>query len=392
MTRGSRTPVDGVRPAPTARETVGAVRIRRGEGRRDLARFVDLPVRLHRGKPGFVAPLRMAELETLDPNRNPFWRHARLELWLAERAGRTVGRVAVIDDELHRRKHDEDVVFFGFFEAEDAEAAAALLARVDDSARALGRAAVRGPLNPSMNDSSGLQIDAFDAPPFVMMPWNPPEYPPWIEAAGYRKIKDLYAWLVSEDQGIPDRFGRLAERARERTGAVVRPVDLSRWDQELATLQRIYTEAWEENWGQVPYTDAEFRHLAQTLKMIVDPEIALFLEVDDEVVGVCLGLPDLNQVLARFQGRLVPFGIVPFLRRKRIIDQLRLAILGVLPPWRNRGLELVLIAEVWNRGVAVGYRRAEMSWILEDNEAINKGLRALGGRVYKTYRLYQKAT
>lgn len=367
-----------------------AVRIRRVAGRRDLARFVDLPGRLHRGRPGFVAPLRIAEFETLDPKRNPFWRHARFEGWLAEREGRVVGRIAVIDDDLHRSTHDENLAFFGFFEAEDEAVAAALLARVDESVRALGRDAVRGPVNPSMNDSSGVQIDAFEAPPFVMMPWNPPEYPGWIEAAGYAKVKDLYAWLIEEEQGVPERFERLANRARERTGAVVREVDLSRWDEELATVQRIYTEAWEANWGQVAYTDAEFRHLAQTLKMIVDPRIALFLEVEGRVVGVCLGLPDLNQVLAKFHGRLIPFGILPLLRRKRIVDQLRLAILGVLPPWRNRGLELVLITEVWRRGVVAGYGRAEMSWILEDNEAINKGLRALGADVYKRYRLYQK--
>lgn len=364
--------------------------VRRAEGRRDLARFVDVPVRLHRGKPGFVAPLRIAELETLDTERNPFWHHARMEMWLAERNGRTVGRVAVVDDDLHRSTHDEDVAFFGFFEAQDAEVAAALLERVDASARSFGRSAVRGPVNPSMNDSSGLQIDAFEAPPYVMMPWNPPAYRAWVEAAGYGKAKDLYAWMVDETQGVPERFERLANRSRQRTGAVVREVDLSRWDEELATVQRIYTEAWESNWGQVAYTDAEFRHLAQTLKLILDPKIALFLEIDGEVVGVCLGLPDVNQVLARFEGRLVPFGLVPLLRRKRIIDQLRLAILGVLPPWRNRGLELVLISEVWRRGVAAGYHRAELSWILEDNEPINKGLRALGGEVYKRYRLYQK--
>ena len=366
------------------------IQIRRAAGRRDRARFVDLPSRLHRGTPGFIAPLRMGEFETLDRERNPFWRHARMESLLAERDGRVVGRIAAIDDELHRRTHEDDVGFFGFFEAEDAEVAAALLERVEEIVRTWGRSFVRGPVNPSMNDSSGVQLDAFDERPFVMMPWNPPAYAGWIEASGYAKVKDLHAWIAEQERGIPERFRRLADRARQRTGAVVREVDLARWDEELAAVQRIYTEAWESNWGQVPYTDEEFHHLARTLKLIVDPRIALFLEIEGEIVGVCLGLPDLNQVLARFHGRLVPFGIVPFLRRKQIIDQLRLAILGVLPPWRNRGLELVMIREVWRRGAEAGYRRAELSWILEDNEPINKGLRALGAEVYKRYRLYQK--
>lgn len=368
------------------------IRVRTTDSRRDVARFVDLPVRLHRGRPGFVAPLRIAELETLDPRRNPFFEHARVETWLAERDGRVVGRVAVIDDDRHAAYHPEDdLAFFGFFEAADADVAKALLDVVDERAVALGRSAARGPVNPSMNDSSGVQIDAFERPPFVMMPWNPPEYREWIEAYGYAKVKDLHAWMVDEEQGIPERFGRLAQRARQRTGAVVREMRLSDWNDELNAVQRIYTEAWERNWGQVPYTDAEFAHLAETLKLIIDPHIALFVELDGEIAGLALGLPDLNQVLARFDGRIVPFGIVPLLRRKAIVDRIRLAILGVLPRHRNRGLELILIDEVWNRGVAAGYHSAELSWILEDNEPIAKGLRALGGEIYKTFRIYQKA-
>ncbi len=367
-----------------------SVSVRPVRSRRDRATFVDLPVRLHRGTPGFVAPLRMQELETLDPNRNPFFEHARIEAFLAERNGRPVGRVALIDDDLHNRHHDDDLAFFGFFDAADGEVAKALLDTVERRARDLGRSLLRGPANPSMNDSSGLQIDAFDRPPFVMMPWNPPDYPAWVEDHGFAKVKDMYAWLARSEEGIPERFVRLAERARTRSGAVVRELRMDRFDEELATVQRIYTEAWEKNWGQVPYTDAEFAHLAESLKMILDPRIALFLELDGEVVGVCLGLPDLNQVLAKFHGRLIPFGIVPLLRRRAIVDQLRLAILGVLPRWRNRGLELVLIHEVWTRGEVAGYRKAELSWILEDNEPINKGLRALGARTYKTYRMYQK--
>jgi GNAT superfamily N-acetyltransferase len=367
------------------------IRVRPTDGRRDLARFVDLPLRLHRGREGYVAPLRIQELETLDPKRNPFFEHARVSTFLAERDGRVVGRIALIDDDLHNEIHGDDLAFFGFFDAVDGEVAAALLDEVETRARALGRSLLRGPADPSMNDRAGLQIDAFERPPAVMMPWSPPEYAGWIEAAGFAKAKDLQAWLAEEDEGIPERFQRLADRARKRTGAQVREVRLDDWDAELATVQRIYTEAWEKNWGQVPYTDAEFAHLAETLRMIVDPRVALFLELDGEVVGVALGLPDLNQVLAKFHGRIVPFGILPLLRRKAIIDQIRLAILGVLPAYRNRGLELILIEEVWRRGTSVGYRRAELSWILEDNEPLIKGLRALGARPIKTYRLYQKA-
>lgn len=367
------------------------VRVRAVQGRRDRGRFVDLPLRLHRGTPGFVAPLRIDELETIDPARNPFFEHSTLEPFLAERDGRVVGRIALIDPRRHNELHGGNLAFFGFFEAEDRAAAQALLDHVEAGARTLGRSGLRGPINPSMNDSAGLQITAFERPPFLMMPWNPPTYPGWIEAHGFAKVKDLLALMAEEDKGVPERFARLAQRARERSGVVVREVRMDDWDAELDAVKRIYREAWERNWGEVAYTDAEFAHLADTLKLVLDPRVALLAELDGETVGVALGLPDLNQVLARFDGRIVPFGIVPLLRRRAIIDQIRLAILGVLPRFRNRGLELVLIEEVWRRGTAAGYHRAELSWILEDNEPILKGIRALGGEEYKRYRLYQKA-
>jgi GNAT superfamily N-acetyltransferase len=367
------------------------VRVRAAEGRRDRGRFVDLPVRLHRGAPGFVAPLRVAELHTVDPARNPFFRHGTIDLFLAERDGVPVGRVAYVDNPRHERLHGENIGFFGFFEASDARVAEALLEVVEDAARRYGRAALRGPVSPTMNDSAGIQLDAFDRPPFLMMPWNPPSYPGWIEAAGYAKVKDLLALMVTREQGLPDRVSRLAARARQRSGVEIREVRPADWDRELAAVQRIYREAWERNWGEVPYADDEFADLAATLKLVVDPRIALLAELDGEPIGVALGLPDLNQVLARFDGRIVPFGLVPLLRRRALIDQIRLAILGVLPAHRRHGIELVLIDEVWRRGEAAGYRRAEMSWILEDNEAILKAIRAIGGEVYKRYRLYQKA-
>ena len=159
---------------------------------------------------------------------------------------------------------------------------------------------------------------------------------------------------------------------------------------ELGRLKTVYGEAWEKNWGQVRYTDAEFEHLGSELKLIVDPELVLFLEVDDEVAGVALAIPDINQVFQRFNGRLLPFGIFHLLRRKQIINRARLPILGVLPKFRNRGFELVLIDEIARRGLARGILEGELSWILEDNDGINKPIRATGAQIYKTYRLYQK--
>jgi GNAT superfamily N-acetyltransferase len=368
-----------------------AVTVARVESRAELRAFVDLPYRLHRDDPNFVPPLRIGEFEKLDDRKHPFYQHARIDLYLAREGVRVVGRVAAIDDDLHNEIHGDNLLFFGFFEAEGPEVASALFATVEERARTLGRSQVRGPANPSMNDGSGFQIDAFDTQPYVLMPQNPASYPDYAERAGYAKVKDLYAWRFDAEAGVGERLQRLAQRVRERNRLTIRPANMRRLADELAVLKEIYTKAWEQNWGQVPYTEAEFDHLGSELKMIIDPEIVLFLEIDDKPIGVALGIPDINQVYHRFNGRLLPFGIFHLMNRKRIIKRARLPILGVMPDYRNRGFELVLIEEVGRRGFERGYAEGELSWILEDNDGINKPIRATGAEIYKTYRLFQKA-
>jgi GNAT superfamily N-acetyltransferase len=357
--------------------------------RGDLKRFIEYPFALYRHDPHWVAPLLIDEWKRFDAAKNPFLAHARIQPFLALRGGAVVGRVAGIDDDHHNATHGDDLAFFGFFEAADEGAAVALLTAVETWARSVGRTGVRGPLNPSMNDGGGLQLDGYDIDPFIMMPYNPPHYPAWVEGAGYQKVKDLYAWLI-DDVGLGERLTRLVDRAERRVKPVIRPMEMRHFDRELGILKRVHAEAWERNWGNVKYTDAEFDHLAADLKLIIDPDLALVAEVGDEVAGVAIGLPDANQVFKRIRGRLLPFGIVTLLRRRRYIDQIRLPILGLVPKFRRSGIELVLMREVYRRGALKGYRRCEASWILEDNHAMNNGIRAAGGYLAKTYRLYQK--
>lgn len=366
------------------------VDIRPVQTRADLKRFIEYPYQKYKGEPHWVPPLLIDEWAKFNPKKNPFYQHARMDLFLAEQDGHVVGRIGAIDDDNHNKTHDDNLIFFGFFEAETQGVADALLGQVEAWGKQLGRSSVRGPANPSMNDGSGFQIDAFDTDPFIMMPQNPPEYPQFMGAAGYSKVKDLYAWLVEEERGLGERLTRLIDRIRKRYQPLIRPVDLKQFDRELGILKMVHNKAWEDNWGAVKYTDAEFDHLASDLKMIIDPDIALIAEVNGEVAGLAIGLPDANQVFKRVNGRLLPFGIFTLLNRKRYINQLRLPILGLMPKYRRSGLELVLIDEVYRRGTAKGYRCAECSWLLEDNDSMNSGIRAANGELYKTYRLYQK--
>lgn len=364
--------------------------VERAESKRQVREFLDYPYRKYAGDPGWVPPLRISQSELLDTGKNPFWLHARRTLFLAKLGGSTVGRVALIDDDNHNETHGENIAFFGFFEAESEEVTRALLAAVEEAARALGRTAVRGPANPTMNDGAGFQLNAFEHKPYVMMPQSPPEYPAWVGAAGYEKVKDLYAFHMLNTGHVPERLERIVKRTRSRYNPVVRPADMTKFQDEVKLLQQIHTAAWEKNWGQVPYTDAEIVHLANELKMIVNPDMALFLEYEGKPVGVCIAIPDLNQVLARFNGRLFPFGIFHLLRLKRIVNRVRLVMLGVLPEHRNRGFDLVLIDEVMRRGKLHGVIEGELGWTLEDNHAINNAIQATGGTLYKTYRMLQK--
>jgi GNAT superfamily N-acetyltransferase len=377
-------------PSAQTPDTSGsATEVRSVGSRPDLKQFIKYPFAKYRDEPHWVPPLSISEREQFDSKKNPFYEHARIELFLAERGGEVVGRVAAIDDDNHNLTHGENLVFFGFFEAKDARAAEALLARVEQWGRERGRSAVRGPANPSLNHSAGFLLDAFDADPFVMMPYNPPDYPEYVSQNGYRKAKDLYAWLFEVGQDI-DRIGRLAARVRRRHNLVIRPVDMKRWDEEIERFRDLYNRAWERNWGFVRYTDAEFDHLASEFKLILDSELVALAEVDGELAGVTVVLPDANQVFKRMRGRLLPFGILYLLNRKRIMDQVRLPILGVAPEHRNKGIELAMIHELYGRAIAKGYYRCECSWTLEDNGPMNHIIEAGGARLYKTYRIYQK--
>ncbi len=356
---------------------------------RQVSEFVDLPYRLYEGDPLWIPPLRRDERRRLS-RKNAFLGHAEIRLWLADAGGRVVGRIAAIDDRLYEQTHGTRVTWFGFFESPDPATGAALLAAVEAHARARGSAAVCGPANPSLNESAGLLVEGFDTAPYILMPHNPPHYQQQIEGSGYVKLKDLLAWHMDLRAPLPERMTRIAERLRRGNGIALRTLDLSAFERDLAIVQRIYESAWRHNWGFVPPTPAEARQLAAELKPIIDPELVVFASIGERTVGCAVAVPNANQMLKRMNGRLLPFGFVYVLRRRSLINQARMMLLGVEPDLRRTGLYPLLVAEVHQRARRRGYVAGEMSWTLEDNHAVNAGIEAAGGRRYKTYRLYQK--
>jgi len=370
---------------------VAALEVRTVGNRRDFRRFIDYAYVRNASDPHWVPPLRLSERERLTPRKNPFFAHADVELLLAWRDGRIVGRIAAIDDRAHEAAHHDRVAMFGFFEAEDPEAARALLSSVEAWARRRGRTAVRGPLNPSLNESAGLLIDGFDVDPMVMMPHNPRTYSAFIESGGYSKVKDLFAWIYNVERDVPPVVARLADRVRARANIRMRPLRLADFTREVERLRIIYADAWAENWGFVAPSEDEFRRLATELKPIFDPRCAVCAEVDGRIVACAVAVPDVNQALKGTNGRLLPLGLIRLLRRRRYIDQARLLLLGVAAAYRAYGLYPLLVAELHRQMTGGPYRRVEFSWVLEDNHNINQPAESAGAQRYKTYRIYEKA-
>jgi GNAT superfamily N-acetyltransferase len=361
---------------------------------KDLARFIRLPHQIYRDNPNWVAPLDSDERTRLTPGKNPFFQHAEAAYFLARQNGRDVGRISASVDRNYDGFHGERQAGFGFFEAETAEATQALLGAAERWGRERGASVMRGPMNFTTNDDCGFLIRGFELPPTILMPYNPPTYPTWVESAGLTKVKDLYAFKVP----IPDspaeqiaQVARIAQKARDRYRVRVRPMSLKHFGQELQRVKDIYNAAWERNWGFVPMTEAEIDHMAAQLKPAIVPELALFAEIDGEPVGFALAIPDVNVALKPLHGKLFPFGIVRLLWSLRGIRTLRLMALGVKTGYRRRGIDAALVHQAAVASHAKGYVWCEVGWTLEDNHLVNRLIEAVHGDQYKTYRIYERS-
>jgi hypothetical protein len=375
----------------------GQLRIEPVTNKQGVMEFVKFPFKLYRGDPNWVPPLIEERRDFLDPKKNPFFEHSRCQLFLARRGDELVGTIAAAVNDNHNTFHSEKMGSFGFFEAINDQAVAdALLEAAETWVRQQGMLIIRGPLNFSTNDEIGTLIDGFDEPPVVMMTYNPRYYPTLIEAHGYAKAMDVYAYIVDlaeRLQNAPPKVFEVAEKAAQKQGIRVRKVDIRHLDQEVALIKQVYNRAWERNWGFVPMTDAEIDHLASGMKPLLDPNLLFIAETSDGTpVGVSISFPDIHQAL-RWSGggHMWPFGLLKFLWYRRKVNQCRLLIMGMVPEYRGRGADAIFYVETARAALAQGYKRMEGSWILETNTMMNLILQRLGAVRYKTYRIYEKA-
>lgn len=364
------------------------IRVEPVRSKRERREFVELPFRLYKGDPNWVPPLRRDVYELIDPARHPFHRHATVELFIARRGTEVVGRIAAVRNELHLDRYQDGTGFFGLFECEHNPAVShALFGAAASWLRARGIENMRGPASFSLNEEAGLLVDGFDGPPVIMMAYNPPWYEELILAEGFRKSKDLVAYYLAN--AVPtERMLRLADALRERFRVKIRTLDKSRFWEDVALVRRVYNEAWKDNWGHIPMTEEELTHMAKQLKPVVEPGLVVFAEIDGELAGFGLALPDFNVALRHMNGRLLPIGWAKALWHQRKITTARIIILGVLDRFRRSGVAELMELEMLKNGPARGIVNAEFSWILEDNTMMRAPLEKLGARVYRTYRMY----
>ncbi|MCH7638799.1 MAG: hypothetical protein IH855_04985 [Bacteroidetes bacterium] len=364
---------------------------------RDHRRFINFGYSLYDGDQYFVPPLRMDQAKVLNPKKNPFFEHGEIGLFLAKDAGgKVVGRIAAIRNGMHLKKYDDNVGFFGFLETVDDETVAdALLDAAAGWLRERGLTAMRGPANPSLNDTSGLLVEGFDREPSILMAYNKPYYEAHLLRHGFERRMTMFAYYVHKKYVNVAKMERGAEIVRHRNPNLkLRTMNMDRFMEDAMIAMDIYNDAWSENWGHVSMTTHEFEHLAKDLKQIIEPDLVYFLELDGETVAFSVTIPNMNLALKHVKnGRLLPMGLPKLLARAKFggVYETRMPLMGVRKAYHGRGFDALMVLETIKRGTAAGYDSCEMSWVLESNTRLVNAMENIGAVVDKTYALFEKA-
>ena len=367
------------------------------EGKADLKKFVNVTREVYKNDPNWIQPLMLERLDVLQAHKNPYFDHADVAFWIAERDGKLVGRISAQIDALAQAKWGPNLGHFGFFEVCDQETGAALLETAKAWLKERGMVRMQGPWSLNPAEEVGTLVEGFDTPPCFMMPHGRPEYDGWLKASGFDKAKDMYAYRIDLGVPMPDRAMRIVGMAEKNTKVTMRPVNMKDFDNELAIIMDIYNEAWGENWGYVPFTEKEIKHGAQALKPVVKPYRTYICEYDGEPVAFMLTIPDVNHKLRDLDGQLGPIKALKLAYRmfNGKEDRCRVPLMGVRKKFQKKPLGAAMAMwmidvsrqHVEKRGAYFG----ELGWILEDNDGMNSILLEIGCELYKTYRVYERA-
>ncbi|MEM1319348.1 MAG: hypothetical protein AAGG75_03780 [Bacteroidota bacterium] len=364
------------------------------ETNKQRKQFIDFPHQLYANDPNYVPEIYLAQKELFSKSKNPFFKNAKVQLYLAYDSNqRIVGRIAAIRNDSYNDFAKANIGFFGFFDVyEDYEIARQLLDKAVAWVKAEGLDAIQGPTNFSTNDTAGMLSEGFDSPPTVQMTYNAPYYLDFVERYGFQSKMELLSYLITEEKVNMKslRVANMLEERLKKKGIVVRTLKMKQFKQDVKAIKEVYNAAWDKNWGFVPATDEEFEHLADGLKMIINPDLALIAEHDGRKVGFLLAVPDINEIMRTVKrGRLLPFGIFKLLFGKNKVKKVRIITLGILEDYRKMGIEGIFYSRVIQTCLAAKIYQAEASWVLANNQMMNAGLEKLNAEVYKRHRIYE---
>ena len=374
------------------------VTIRPVQSKKDKKAFVDFAWEVYKDDPAWVPPLKDEVHGLITPGKNPWFEHARAQLWLAERDGKVVGRISAQVDDLVQEHMGQGTGQWGFFDALDAEAAAVLIKTAEDWLRQQGMTRALGPISLSIWDEPGLEIEGFAEPPTAMMGHHRPEYQAWIEAAGYGKAKDLLTYALNIENWEDPKIDRLIDMGERNPRIRIRMVDKSRFDEEARLILNLLNDAWSNNWGYVPLTEAEIKYAGKKLKPIIFNELVRVAELDGEPVAFMLTIPDINELIKDLNGELFPFNFIKLLwrLRKPRARRLRVPLMGVARKLHHTRLasQLAFMMIEYTRRDGTkkyGATHGEFGWILEDNKGMLSIAQLPGAEVNHRYRIYEKA-
>lgn len=371
------------------------ITVKKVVSKKELKQFMMLPWKVYEKDPAWVAPLISGYKKVFDKNKNPFFLHGEMELFLAEKNGEVVGRIAAVINHLHNSTWNDKTGFFGFYESfDDQQVANVLLDTAKKWLQERGFDIMRGPASPTSNEDYGVMFDGFEHRQVILSTHNTPYYLKLYEQYGLKAIKELYAFRFTKEvlnSKSGEKAQRLKEAIHQRTGVVLEDLDMKKFAEGVKTFKGIFNAAWttDHNHGWVPLTDEEFDFITGDLKAITDPQFVMFAKVNGKVIGGCICLPDYNEIFQPWKGKLFPFNWVDMFTKAKKLKGLRIVILGVVPEFQRSGIDALMYIEIVQRAVKRGIEWAEASYIVEDNEPMKKPLINIGGEVYKKYKVME---